>query len=243
MNTRVYLLQGNSGFETPIAVRVLLTRFLLTYIQVSTILSFKGWLLLVQTLLLEKPTPNFLLLSSWYHLYYWCWHRPPWRADTLWVSSSLLLNAHLPWQHFTSAASPLKHFYQQIPSTTKLSLHLHSQRTVTVFTTNLVQDSGCYVQEKHGFVQASVLWVERSLFQHNAHFSYCSILNSFIKLSWVFFLPHFHLLILWLFPLVSAASLCRKKNQTIPSKFSSSRPDSLWLLATNSQNRPHETLF
>lgn len=62
MNTRVYLLQGNSDFETPIAVRVLLTRFLLTYFQVSTILSFKGWLLLVQTLLLEKPTPNFLLL-------------------------------------------------------------------------------------------------------------------------------------------------------------------------------------
>lgn len=148
-----------------------------------------------------------------------------------------------PGSTSTSAASPLKRFYQQIPSTTKLCLHLHWQRTVTVFTTNLVQDSGCYVQEKHGFVQASVLWVERSLFQHNAHFLYCSILNSFIKLSWVFFLPYFHLLILWLFPLVSAASLCRKKNQTIPSKCSSSHPDSLWLLATNSQNRPHENLF
>ena len=159
MNTTVHFLQGNSDFETTIAVRILLNRFLLTYFQVSTILTFKGRLLLDQTLLLEKPTANLLLLSSWYHLYCWCWLRPPWLADTLQVSNSLLLNVHLPWQPFylcsfsSEALLPADSFYNKVVSTP-------SQRTVTTFTANLVQGSGWYVQGKDVSVQASLMWAE-----------------------------------------------------------------------------------
>lgn len=38
--------------------------------------------------------------------------------------------------------------------------------------------------------------VERCLFQHSAHSSYCSALNSFMELSRVLFLPHFHIQII-----------------------------------------------
>lgn len=132
-STTVHFLQGNSDFETTIAVRILLTRLLLTYFQVSIILSFKGWLLLDQTLLLQEPTANLLLLSSWYHVCYRHWYRPPRLAVSLQASNSLLLNAHVPWQHYHICGFSSEVLLQQIPSTTTST----DKRTVTTFTTNL----------------------------------------------------------------------------------------------------------
>lgn len=153
-------IQGNTDFETPTAVRILLTRFLLTYFQARTILSFKRWLLLDETLLLDKPIAKFL-----------CW--VPGTISIIGVGTGLsgrLTSCRCPTASYwmttspgstsTSVAPPLKQFYQQTPSTTQLSLHLHRQENSTMLTTNLVQDSGWYAQKEDISVQPSLLWAE-----------------------------------------------------------------------------------
>lgn len=108
MNTTVHSLQGNNDFETTLAVKILLTRFLLPYFWVSTMLSFKGWWLLDQTLLLQKPTAN----PAAGAIYSWCWYRPPWPTPCRCPTASCC--AHCSGRTSISVASLLKHFYQQI---------------------------------------------------------------------------------------------------------------------------------
>lgn len=68
----------------------------------------------------QQPTSSCWVAGT---VYYWCWYRPPWLADTLQVSNSLLLNPRLPWQQFylcgfsSEALLPADSFYNKVVST------------------------------------------------------------------------------------------------------------------------------
>lgn len=143
----VHFLQGNSDFETTIAVRILLTRFLTSSKSVPSSISQDGCCLIkLYFWRNQQPTSSCWVAGTISMI--WCWYRPLWVSDTLQVSKSLLPNAHLPWQHFhlcgfsAEAFLPADSFYNKVVST------------------NLVQISGWYVQEKDISVQASLLWAE-----------------------------------------------------------------------------------
>lgn len=185
MNTTVHSLQGNSDFETTLAVKILLTGFLLTSESVPYSVSKDGgcWIKLYFCRNQKTANPAAGAISSW------CWYRPS--RPTLCRSPTISCCAHCSGRPSVSVASLLKHFYQDHFSTAKLSLYHHRGRTVPTFTTNLAQEKD-YLCRFHICKQRS----REITFSAQCTFFILLALNSFVELSWVIFLPHFHLQIM-----------------------------------------------